>query len=454
MSDTLLCETVKRTSTPLGAIPSLDEKAKPWDYLDSWRMILAGIMLAVLENRLDSNRNEFIDKIRFLNQTSLWTELQIYSALQSLCCKLLELPIPKSTFFQHPNGSAPLEFGGHWAWAEVPLLRYHAELGMLWAFLGHMEKAEKLADWQLNALDHSFYPFVGLFSQESDGSLNRLLASQYLLFHSVAVLANRPDLEYIASRQLEHLKQLPNSEATPFELMCEAWIQQKKVEQQQIRLPKKICDSENSLVGSRTSDYSVVCSLAGGGTGLGALHKQGLQLVNYGPHRLPLGECQGFGIGSGRNIALEVLENGFTIQGTVPLASKAILPTRFPLFRVGAPSQNWLDIKQSFFQEVLTIDTHFLGENIESLAFAFFVKAEQCSVGKEQVKPFSFQRYSGNVQPVRLEGQQCRLDLITDSSCHEMQVIPLSGGENFWGASFLIAYILNSSCERYRWQVL
>jgi len=34
-----------------------------------------------------------------------------------------------------------------------------------------------------------------------------------------------------------------------------------------------------------------------------------------------------------------------------------------------------------------------------------------------------------------------------------MQVIPLSGGENFWGVDFLAAYVCSDEQRHYSWQL-
>jgi len=88
------------------------------------------------------------------------------------------------------------------------------------------------------------------------------------------------------------------------------------------------------------------------------------------------------------------------------------------------------------------------------VAFTFFVKADNCLVGGVQsVKPRSFSRYQGRVASIQMQGKLSSLSLEAHHKHGEMQVIPLGGGDNFWGADFLVAYILNPAESRYQWHI-
>ena len=91
----------------------------------------------------------------------------------------------------------------------------------------------------------------------------------------------------------------------------------------------------------------------------------------------------------------------------------------------------------------------------DSVAFSFFVKALRCRVASQQefLYPRTLERYEGEVQTVAFEGQDHVLELRSLSCKGTMQVIPLAGGNNFWGADFLVAYLLSAEQRQYQWHV-
>ena len=124
-------------------------------------------------------------------------------------------------------------------------------------------------------------------------------------------------------------------------------------------------------------------------------------------------------------------------------------------FRQGDPGGFWIDTRLEFQKAHLSIETVFNGIFDQKIfAFVFFAKAPTCLVdGRQAIEPRSFQRYQGKIRPVYLKGERASLAIEAGHKDGEMQVIPLGGGQNFWGADFLIAYQCNSDEECYRWQL-
>jgi len=442
----------------------------PWSDLDLWREVLTISLLALMRDELQVCREACVRRVRNLLRDPLWEEMQLASALATLSCHFLDIPHSQIHPYQLAGGAAPVEWGEHWSWAAVPHAHLHAELGLLWALLAQdtddrevLLAADRLARWQLNTLDGSYLPFVGFFVREEDADLSRLLVQNYLLFHAVALLTEKSELEYIADRQLEHLWRLKTHDSlkscTAYDLVVAAWLEecrQRTFEPKPIVLDAVIYDRDMAVVGCRTPKQSVVCTLAGGGSGMGAYHAGDLQVVSFGPQRLPLGDCLSFGIeGLDSLLQLEVGENNFTLAGRTHMAAVSSQQKTRALFRHGQHSGVWMDVKHQWKEDALNIEASFLSvEELENLAFAFFVKAPRCQIGEAlHVRPLSLDRYQGQIQPVSFIERERNLIIAAHQQHGEMQIIPLAGNESFWGADFLVAYILDSNHTTYQWTI-
>jgi hypothetical protein len=460
----------------MGQLVEISEQHQPlfpWQHIKRWRETLALTLISCIQEVPGLWHERLVERALICSKYALWEEFQLASAFEVASRALLELPFKTYPRQQLTSGAVPLEWGGHWSWGEVPHGHFHAELGILWSVLGEksgdlelLRAAERLAEWQLHTLDAHFFPFVGIFTQEADASITTLLTYNYLLFHSVGVFSARPDLKFVATTQLEHLKQcLKSAKQLPLLApLLEAWIERKgrTIDEKATSLPPTICDRHTALTGYRTPEESVLATVFGGGTGLGAFHRHDVQVMSYGPQYLPLGECQGFGIeGSERFLQkhrrLEIItkDKEFFLRGDtclVPRPKQALSPAHY---RNGEPSGIWLDIAQRFCAGKLDIEISFMGIcGIEALAFVFFVKAQSCYIGDHlKVKPHSFDRYQGKGQTSKFVGNQGELCIEANDKHSEMQVIPLSGGDSFWGADFLIAYLLDPKQARYSWRL-
>ncbi|MBA3815210.1 MAG: hypothetical protein H0X29_01560, partial [Parachlamydiaceae bacterium] len=206
---------------------------------------------------------------------------------------------------------------------------------------------------------------------------------------------------------------------------------------------------------------SVISTLTGGGSGMGCMHREDVQIVNFGPQHLPLGDCYGFGIESQQShlsqaqISISESSKMYTIEGVARVTPRPKNSSQQASFRNGDHSGFWIEAKQSFQNEQLTIETIFRGlYDISTLAFAFFVKAQSCVIESlKVVNPRSFERYQGEVKNIILRGEKATLIIEAGQKKGELQVIPLGGGNNFWGADFLVAYIMNSQEYKYSWTI-
>ncbi len=239
----------------------------------------------------------------------------------------------------------------------------------------------------------------------------------------------------------------------------ERWLEQYKIySSAALSLPENIYDPSTALVGYRSTSQHVICTLHGGHTGLGMLRVEDIEIVNYGPQYLPLSDCQGFGIEGNalsdqgiRRSMIEGRRQTFVLKGCTRLIDQ---PSSSP-FDIGQFRGIWLEVVQEFKRPHFYLKTTFLGlDGWESVAFSFFVKARCCRTQSQQMLyPRTLERYEGEVQTLIFEGHQAALELRSLFTQGTLKVIPLGGGNNFWGADFLVAYLLHSDQRQYQWHI-
>lgn len=451
-------------------------QGSPWELVDHWRELLTIALIACDTDLLLKIKNSLLERVHNLSKCVLWSEFQLMNAYQHLIAMLLGQHDPHDKMIdvrQLESGAAPMENGGHWAWGDIPHSIFHAELGVLWCLQSALSEdhrtkaaAEALAQWQLNTLDHEYMPFSGLYSQEGDASELSLLMNNYVLFNAVARICSRHDMAYVAEQQSERLAVLMSLPPGPIPihaLVLQAWFERhfNHPAPTSFRLPGAIQDKSMALAGCRLPGCSAVATLYGGGTGMGCFHRGDVQVVNFGPQHLPLGDCRGFGLeGAGRLLAsrlrtLSIEEGGFVLEGTGRMAPRPKGVQSLAGFRHGDPSGCWIEARIEVNKGHLCVETHFNGIfDDKSFAFVFFIKASGCIIdGKQVIKPRSFQHYQGEICPVQLKGEQFTVCIEAEHKTGEMRVIPLGGGQNFWGADYLIAYQCHTEGGCYRWQL-
>lgn len=446
-----------------------DEK-RPWEYLEKQRELL-GISLLAESCNFSTDTQELLSGVikKFSLAYPYWREFQLGFAYDALNRHLAGIrPIPFHPV-QTESGAAYFETGNRWSWAEIPHAIFHSELGLLWLLFGKLTQkkewitaALKLARWHLNTLDYHFVPFQGLFAKEEGFSLLNLLTMNYLLFHFLALENNDPKFEYVSQTQMALLKEAlkRNNKIPSYAVVLEFWLSKvlSRVSSEKTELSPIIFDQDLSLVGYRSPKQNVIFTMMGGKTGLGCIRSNDIEIASYGPQHLPLGDCMGFGIESGplskrKKALIEVNGQEFCIKDTAKLASQNIFFSSAQ-FGNGAHPKAWIEAKQQFKQNEISIDARFLSlEKLPPLAFTFFVKAKKCVV--EDVKtliPRSLNRYQDVTRKLLFEGTDSSIE-ISYSSKGEMQVIPLAGGDNYWGADFLVAYLLNPEFSSYSWKI-
>ena len=215
-----------------------------------------------------------------------------------------------------------------------------------------------------------------------------------------------------------------------------------------IKQPKKLflekqSSSAYGLYRPKATGFSIVSSFTGANTSLGAIHKKEIQILAHGPHFLPLGESEKFGIQrvchlNLKDIIYEQSDEAFCVSGWTKLASSG---------------ECWLDHKIQKKGDRIEISAQLYNiPDDKTLAYVYFVKAIHAYVEEKEIRPKSLDHYRDVTQKVTFHGKVESLSINADFM-GEMQVIPLAGDHHFWGADFLLAFLLPSSGNLYSWHL-
>jgi hypothetical protein len=433
--------------------------------IGNWRQLLAVNILCDLSQ---SHQSEMAAKVRLFERHPWNQSSQYFRALVALNHAFAKMPIPEVGANLLESGAALIDLQEYSPWLALPFTPHHFEFGIFLCLLSLITKRQDLKDivlqlvhWQLNTLDASAKPLAGLFVREKEGKILHNLCLSYLLFRGAAILSEETPFAAIAEAAMKSIQERLVQEEEkihPLWVLIEKWLEQYKiVSTNPLSLPEHIYDPSTALVGYRSSSQHVICTLHGGHTGLGSLRFGNIEVVNYGPQYLPLGEFQGFGIEgnalSDRGMRRSVIEwrrHSFTLKGCTRLVDQPSPSS----FEMGKFRGIWLEVAQEFKKPHFYLKTNFLGlDGWESIAFSFFIKAASCKIQSQTLLPRTLERYEGEVQTLAFESQQTVLELRALSFKGTMQVIPLAGGNNFWGADFLVAYLLSSDQRHYQWHL-
>jgi hypothetical protein len=434
--------------------------------IENWKQLLAVSLLCDLAQL---HQSDISAKIRLFERQPWNQRSQYFRALVALNHALAKMPIPEVGTYLLESGAALLELKEYCPWLSLPFTPHHFEFGIFLCLLALLTKRQdlqeivlQLAHWQINTLDATALPLAALFVREKEGNSFQNLCLSYLLFRSAAILSENTPFAAIAQvtmKCIEERLEREEEKIDPLWPLIEKWLDQYKIlSHASLSLPELIYDPSTALVGYRSSSQHVICTLHGGYTGLGTLRLGGVEILNYGPQYLPLGECQGFGIegnslsdhGMRRSI-IEWRRHAFNMKGCIRMVDQ---PSHSS-FERGQFRGIWLEVVQEFKKPHFYLKTNFLGlDGWESVAFSFFVKATRCLTQSQQyLLPRTLERFEGPAQNLIFEDGEIQLELRSLSFKGTMQVIPLAGGNNFWGADFLVAYLLSSEQRQYQWHV-
>lgn len=448
----------------------------PYELLQEWRALLTAQLLMSLQMKEKEERPFFLSyRLEKISSQAFWEEFQLLQAYKRFNQILAQESSAPLHCVQFKGGAAPFETRGYWSWGAVPHALFHAELGILWALLGHQledsslkKRAVELVRWQINTLDASYLPLCGVFCMEGQSSFAELLAANAALFHAAAVLLDMPEGEYICQKQLQHLREMGKRGAIAIPVHFAAishWLDNcfAAPEVHFFPLNSTICDPSTMMMGCREGNQSIVCTMAGGQTGLGTYKYGDVGIASYGPQFQPLGDCRAYGIERGcflekspfGAVSLDSQSQGFKLSGRARMTPPPASHKTQSLFRRSSSPCGWVDLVQEYHQGTLTVDVSFYTLGSTPIAFSFFMQGKRCIVDREiKLKPRSLDRYEGNIHSVSIEGGGDSLNITSLSGRGEMQVIPLAGEDHFWGADFLVSYLVDPLVQMHTWHVI
>lgn len=431
----------------------------------NWKRLLAFNILCHLSG---THQAEIAVKVRQFERHPWNQSSQYYRSLVALNHAFAKMPIPEVGPHLLESGAALIDLREYSPWLSLPYHPQHIEFGLYLSLLALLTNRQdlqevvlRLANWQLNTLDASGMP-LGIFVREKDGQPFQHLCLSYLFFRSAALFNAESPFRAIAEANLQSIQELSGKgekRVHPLWALIETWLEKfNVVSDAPLSLPEHVYDPSTALVGYRSPAQHVFCSLHGEHTGLGVLRFGNIDIVSYGPQYLPLGECQGFGIEGNalsdhgiRRSAIEWRPHSFSLKGVTRLVDQ---PSSAP-FEPGKFRGIWLDIVQEFKKPHFYLKATFLGlDGWDSVAFSYFIKADRCTThAQERLLPGKLERYEGAAQTLTFETKDNVLELRPLSFKGTMQVIPLAGGSDFWGANFLVAYLMSPDQRQYQWHI-
>lgn len=432
--------------------------------IENWKRLLT---LNIFCHFTELYQAEVAAKVRLFERHPWNQSSQYFRSLVALNHAFAKMPVPEVGPHLLESGAALIDLHEYCPWLSLPYTPYHFEFGIFLCLIALLTKRDdfqeivlRIARWQINTLDKDAKPLPGLFVREKEGRTLEHLCLSYLLFRSAAILSAQTPFAAIAKAIMKSIQvyiDQTRESIDPLWVLIEKWLDQYKIlTPSSLELPEHIYDPSTALVGYRSPTWQVICTLHGAHTGLGELRQGDVEIVNYGPQYLPLGDCVGFGIEGNalsdqglRRSTIEWKRGSFILKGCTRLVDQ---PSS--LLRVGQFRGIWLEVAQEFKKPHFHLRTTFLGlDGWEAVAFSFFVRAAECEVQTNVLHPRTLERYEGEAQAVVLKGQESVLELQCQSFQGTMQVIPLAGGNNFWGADFLVAYLMKSDQRHYQWYV-
>ncbi len=189
---------------------------------------------------------------------------------------------------------------------------------------------------------------------------------------------------------------------------------------------------------------NITLNFEGDHTGLGSIDLGHTSIVSMGPHYFPLGELTRFGIYRQSDDFSDVEERSTKISGW----TKLIACDRS--FGSGA---TWINFSAEKKRDEIWLQASFEnGKGEDPFAFVFFVKAEEIKISDKRYVKGALTSFQGTQQSVDIisNGDIATLALQFKTP---MQIIPLAGGDFFWGADFLIAFEIHDLEKKYLWSL-
>jgi len=346
------------------------------------------------------------------------------------------------------------------SWGEVFYPKQSCELVALW-MISAMNGAERdsrvdmLSRDILNTLDSHGEPIFSLFCQHDRGDLNECRAAYFLFFSAMASQASSREREmylFLAEQQKKQLDDHSNGSffieyAKRVAYDCfQLTDPSGSCEDLRSLLPSNINDHKNKIVAQRDSGRTQYFIGSGCKSGMGFFQVGQCGIVNYGPQLDSIGDPSYFGI-CGSPTQNRFFRTYLEVSGrSMSLDSHNLISSKgggrsLSEYEESGFSGLWINSKQRADEKGWSISCHCEGLASPVLYFVFFIKGKNCLINRVQkLRPQSLDRYKGPAAEIECREGSYGFLLQTIQGAKTMEIVPLAGGNSFWGADFLVAY--------------
>lgn len=433
---------------------------------DAYHQFLNSLLISCFYQKKFTQYNFQVDEAFLSKGRLIWSECQLFQLYHAIIDYISKGSITPLSIVQVSSGATPIEAEGWLSWLNSPSAGLHEELGMLLAFYGYLTENQeylsqgaKLVEWQKQLIQGDGLPLTELFSNEGRHAYKNHLARSYALYLVAAWTYSSGDLLEVADQISDKLREVWDSEVERTlslgMLMLDHLKQCLDAPQKgALQLSSTLCDPHTSLVGKRFQDGYGYATLCGGASGLGSYCYKDVKILTWGPQTSSLGNCEGFGIYSPcyhpyrkqSYTQLSAANHGFSLDGNVKVGAPKAKTISDTIKTV--ESAEWLKSSQSLSKDRIQIAWNWLKsrDSDSNRHICFFMKACDCQLIKDKLRfPLrSLERYNGEFQPVLFIGLKGKI-LLSASGPLNMELIPLAGEGDFWGADYLLA--IKSPCN-------
>lgn len=449
----------------------------PDDFLSSLRTLLAVLIAKNLtENRSEKVHREAKSVFEAILSKRFWKEFHLGTALSYLISYFLDGGLNPITSKKQLKIDFLLERKGNALDGGVPHAQHDAELALIWMCLGHLQKDNKLitdglnmAYFLRNLFDHEGNPLLGVWLQESVFSPTYFFPLYSLLFSVSAQFCLDSKMISLSERllkKLDHFSLKGISDNDFFIPILASFLQKdlfkKPIEAKERDVSLTNIDRSLGFLRYTYKELSLVCSASGVNTGLGAVHKNGLEIVSFGPHVSHLSEPDGFGIyrtcsGSEegfKDLLLKSQEESCHFKGWSRLVCRDLFVKKNQNFTSARPGKQWVFFDIQADKETVVLDISFSSDpKLLPLFFVFFVRAQRANVfQKQRFLPGELNQFHGKSCEVTFESMDKQLS-INPMFESKMSLIPLGNKQHFWSATFLLAFPIKEKLKHYMWSI-
>ncbi len=288
-----------------------------------------------------------------------------------------------------PSGGALLYPKGYFAWGGMPYPYAHARLACVYLDQGKQEKALELARFQRLLCDSHGKLIASLWNQEHSGILDLAQEQTDRLFERLGF----PDA------------------------------------------PEIVEDPILGMVRHARSGGVQMITGSGCMTGLGCYLFGSVGVLSFGPQLSPLGDISQFGI-AGK--PWDWTTQGASYRYVNRLATTHPRHTGLSWLRDAGYSDSWIEVQHTLDETGLSTRASIVGSQMPR-HWTILGIGDRCVVARCQgLRARSLDRYFGPIQPIEFRGESgvVEVDLCAESGY--MEIHPVNGEQDFWGAHFLV----------------